>query len=142
MIEIEFEQPQYEQCECCGRRTTRLTRFVYQNGDAFAVYYVLFTDGHDRKVAYALIGLGEWGESGSPEQRAAFSVKIWADDTDWKVNVTEREESPWADVTFLGEILSRDEALRHPWIEDVFHITDHIVTEDEPVIEYFSETSP
>ncbi len=138
MIEIEFEEPKLERCECCRNTSTRLTRFVYQDGDAFAVYYVVFTDGHDDKVAYVLIGLGEWGEGAEPEKRTAFSVKIWDNNQNWAVTVTDKDESPWRHVTFLGQILDRDEAIKHPWIKDVYHITDHIVADDNPVIQFFA----
>lgn len=138
MIEIEFEEPKTEQCECCGNTTTRLTRFVYQDGDAFAVYYVLFTSGHGEKVAYALIGLGEWGEDGGSEMRTAFAVNIWEDHENWAVTVTDKSDSPWSHVAFLGKILDRDQALTHPCIKDVFHIADHIVAEDKNVIEFFA----
>lgn len=138
MIEIEFEEPKLEPCECCGNTTTRLTRFVYQDGDAFAVYYVLFTDGHEDNVAYSLIGLGEWGEDGEPDMRTAFAVNIWDNDDNWAVTVTDKEESPWSHVQFLGKIVNREEALLHPWIKDVYHITDHIIAEDKPVIEFFA----
>jgi len=138
MIEIEFEEPKKQQCECCGNTTTRLTRFVYQDGDAFAVYYALFTEGHEDKVAYTLIGLGEWGAGGEPEMRTAFAVNIWDNDDNWAVTVTDKEGSPWRHVDFLGKIIDRAEALQHPWISDVYHITDHIVAEDQPVIEFFA----
>ena len=138
MIKIEFEEPKQEKCECCGNTATRLTRFVYQDGDAFAVCYVLFTDGHEDKVAYSLIGLGEWGEGGEPEMRTAVAVNIWDNDENWAITVTDKEESPWNHVEFLGNIVNREEALRHPWIKDVYHIVDHIVVEDQPVIEFFS----
>ena len=138
MIEIEFEEPKLSQCECCTNTTTRLTRYVYRNGDAFAAYYVLFTNGHKDKVAHSLIGLGEWGEDGSPALRKAFAVNIWDDGGNWGVSVTDKEDSPWSHVEFMGAILSRTEALQHQWIKDVFHITDHIVSEDKMVIEYFS----
>jgi len=137
MIEIKFDEPTLKKCECCGNITTRLTRFVYQDGDAFAVYYALFTNGHEEKIVYSLIGLGEWGEKGVPSLRKAFPVKIWDNKNEWAVTVTDRDESPWGHVEFLGQILDRKGALSHPWIKDVFHITDHIVREDKPVIDYF-----
>jgi hypothetical protein len=39
MLTIEFEKPHQSVCECCGGTTTSLTRFVYRDDDAFAVYY-------------------------------------------------------------------------------------------------------
>jgi len=138
MIKIEFEEPKFSRCECCSNTTTRLTRYVYQNGDAFAVYYLLFTNGHKEKIAHSLIGLGEWGEEGSPNLRKAFAVNIWDDGDNWSVVVTDKEESPWSHVELMGTILNRAEALQHPWINDVYHITDHIVSEDKLVLDYFS----
>jgi len=98
----------------------------------------MFTDGHEDKVAYTLIGRGEWGEESAPAERTAFSVKIRIRDEKWAVTVTDREESPWSHTDYLGEILNRDEALDHPMINDGYHITDHIDLEDIPVINYFT----
>jgi hypothetical protein len=138
MIEIEQDKIDISKCDCCGGKVTNLTRFVYQDGDAFAIYYVSFTEGHEDKVAYALIGIGEWGEDSTPDQRKAYSLKLWEGTSDWQVTVTDRDESPWKDVKFLGRILNRDEALKDPMIKDVFHISDHIRGEDRAVVEDFN----
>lgn len=137
MIDIEFEEPKTAHCECCGNESTSLTRFVYQDGDAFSIYYVLFTENHPEKVAYAIIGLGDWDEGAGPESRTAFPVKIWENGDGWAVTLTNKNESPWADVKLLGRILDREEALQHASITDVYHIADHILAEDRPVREFF-----
>jgi len=140
MIEIEFEEPSTTVCECCGNTTSRLTRFVYQDGDAFAVYYAMFTAGHPDKVLSGLVGLGEWGDDDKgPESRTAFPFRIWLKDEDFQVGLVDVEESPWSDVTFMGRILDRNEALAHDWIADVFHITDHMVADDPDIVRYFAE---
>lgn len=138
MIELEFEEPTIESCECCGNEMVRFTRFVYQDGDAFAVYYAKFTRSHDDKVVYGLLSLGEWGEGSEPQNRKAFPFKIWTNETHFQVGLTEGDESPWNDVEYLGEILNRQEALKHPWIKDVFHITDHMVADDKQIVDYFT----
>ena len=107
--------------------------------DAFAVYYLLFTDGHGEKYAEGLIGLGKWGEGSEPEDRTAFPFRIWTTDENYQVGLTDASESPWSNVTFLGKVLDRDEGLKHKWINDVFHITDHIVAEDIEVINYLND---
>lgn len=137
MITIEFEEPRFATCECCGRDIFTLTRFVHKDGDAFAVYYAKFTQGHDDKIVYGLVSLGQWGEGSEPDNRLAFPFRIWTTDTDYEVGLVDAEESPWKDVTYLGRIVDRNEGLNHPWIKDVFHITDHIVTDDKLVVEYF-----
>ena len=138
MIEIEFEAPEKETCECCGNESTRLTRFVYQNDDAFAVYFAKFTENHDDKILYGLIGLGEWGDDEKgPESRTAFAFKIWLNGDNYQVGIINAEECPWGHTTFLGNILDRDDVLKHEWIQDVFHITDHMVEDDQEIINYF-----
>ena len=137
MIRIEFENPTESQCECCGKTTVRLTRFVYRDDEAYAVYYSQYTPDHDEKRLSGLIGLGKWGEGGEPEDRLAFSFQIWTDENNFKVGLVDAKDSPWSHVTFLGRILDRAEALKHEWIKEVFHITDHMVTDDPEITKYF-----
>ena len=111
MIEIEFEEPTESVCDCCGNTTVRLTRFVYRDGDAHAVYYAQFTAGHEKKRLSGLVGLGEWSDDSEPEKnRTAFAFQIWMDADDFKVGLVDAVDSPWNDVTFLGRILDRKEA--------------------------------
>jgi hypothetical protein len=94
MIEIEFETPTVNKCECCGQEQVVLTRFVYQNGDAFAAYFAKFTKNHKDKVVYGLIGLGQWGEGAEQSNRIAFPFKIWTKQNDYQVGLVDKEESP------------------------------------------------
>jgi len=59
MLRIEFEKPHQSICECCGGTSTNLTRFVYRDDDAFAVYYVAFSDNHPDRAVSVVISLGE-----------------------------------------------------------------------------------
>ncbi len=138
MLEIELEEPTIDKCTCCGKDVVRLTRFVSQDGDAFAVYFAKFTRDHDDKVLYGIISLGEWGGDSKPENRIAFPFKIWTNQENYQVGLTDKEESPWSDEEYLGKILDRKDALIHPWVKDVFHITDHMVLDDKIIVEYFS----
>ncbi|PWF47606.1 hypothetical protein [Massilia glaciei] len=139
MIRIEFETPIESRCECCGKTTVRLTRLVYRDNDAFAVYYASFTPDHNEKVLSGIIGLGEWGDDAvGPEARVAFPFQItWRDDC-FNVHMIDAHESGWNDVTFLGRIQNREESLVHEWIKDVFHITDHMVADDNEIVQFFS----
>ena len=138
MLRIEFEPPKYSVCDCCGNTTVRLTRFVYQDANAHAVYYAAFTPQHPEKILRGLIGLGEWGDDkAGPEARLAFPFEIRATEKQFEVGMVDAAASPWSDVTFLGRILNRAEALQHEWISEVFHIADHMVTDDTEIVEYF-----
>ena len=141
MIEIEFEDPQAMKCDCCGEETTKVVRYVSQDKEAFAVYLASFTPAHEEKLVHVIIGLGTWGEDASPSERTAFVLKLWQNEEQWNVTILDKDESPWGGVEFLGKVLNRDEALAHPWVKDIYHITDHIVDEDKPIIEYFNAKS-
>jgi len=136
MLSIEFEEPSRSECECCGGITTRLTRFVYQDNDAFAVYYASFSDKHTQAIVKMLVSLGAWGGGSSPAERCAFALDVRANDSEYQVMVTDAEASPWRDARVVGRVLDREEALVHPWLPEVFHITDHAVLEDLPLKAY------
>ncbi|MEQ8992991.1 MAG: hypothetical protein RLO46_14310 [Pseudomonadales bacterium] len=138
MLTIEFEEPTRTTCACCGKSTTRLTRFVYRDGDAHAVYYAQFTPDHPQKRLSGLIGLGPWGGDASPEQRVAFPLEIWATDDNFQVGLVDASASPWSHVTFMGRILNRSEALGHELLQEAFHVTDRMVTDDAVITGYFN----
>jgi len=133
--EIEFGEPAFHDCDCCGHRTTRLTRFVTRNGGAFAVYYAHFSDGPEHDEVELLAGFGPWGEDAPPETRTAIAFRIT--NTPDNFNVTLVDADPW-DTDYLGRRLSRDEALASPWKQEVFDLSDHIVICDRPIIDYLS----
>ena len=137
MIKIEFEKPNLETCDCCGNETTTLTRFVYKDDDAFAIYYIKFTKDHGERIATGIISIGDWGTDEEPKNRFSFPFRIWTNSENFQVGLIDKEESLWKQ-SLLGKILDRKDALEHTLIREVFHITDHIVVEDKEVIEYFA----
>ncbi|MAU01635.1 MAG: hypothetical protein CL608_31240 [Anaerolineaceae bacterium] len=141
MLSLEFEEPQYSTCECCGNKTTKLVRYVLQNDNPFALYMATYAEGHERKLVELIVGLGSWNEDSSPSERTAFTLQIWENRDEWAVSLTNADDSTWGHVTFLGQVLDREEALQHPWINDVYKITDHILSEDKAIIEYFTARS-
>jgi len=75
-------------------------------------------------------------ESGS-EARLAFPFQILLNGDNFQVGLVNATDSPWSHVTFLGRILDRSEALAHPWIKEVFHVTDHMIWDDTQIVAYF-----
>jgi len=133
MIEIELTEPKKSICECCNKETTSLTRFVYKDNDAFAIYYAAFSENHLEDGVVGIVSLGDWGYDEISPNRVAFAFRLWQDENKHKVTITDANESSWRDVKIIGRKLTREEALNHPWIEDVFHITDHMVIDDSEI---------
>ena len=139
MLSFEFEPPsESSPCECCGGKTTSLTRFVHKGGDAHAIYYAQFSDNHPERSVLATVSLGPWGEDSTSEQRIAFALELRASESRYEVMVIDADHSPWREAKIIGRTLNRAEALEHPLLAEVFHITDHIVLEDPPLNAYLN----
>ena len=137
MITIEFEKPQFEKCNCCDAKITRLTRFVYQNNEAFAYYYAKIEDHSDPKVVECLVVLCEWDDNNENIiKKTGFALTIWVKDDNFNVTLINKDECAWKNIPEV-EILDREQSLIHPHKSDIFHITDHIVIDDKEVIAYF-----
>ena len=130
---IDFEEPDYFECECCGGTTTKLTRFVTRDDDAFAVYFARFSDNHDDGYVSVLVGFGDWSENAPSERRTAIAFRIWTDKENYQVGLVDADED-W-ETDFLGVKLSREEALISAYKQEVFDLSDHIVECDKPIID-------
>jgi Mrp family chromosome partitioning ATPase len=139
MLSIEFEPAnQSEPCKCCRGLTTSLTRFVYNDGDAYAVYYAKFSNNHSERVVVATVSLGEWGEDSTPDQRVAFALELRSSENEYQVGLIDARFSPWQEAKTIGRTLNRDEALAHPLVKEAFHVTDHMVKDDVQIREYLN----
>ena len=136
---IEFEEPRFSTCECCGEETVHLVRFVSRDGNAFAVYFADFSNGH--KYVSVLVSIGGWGsDDDTPEDRTAFAFRIWASEDNYQVGLVDEADSFYSSG-YMGRILDRQEALAHPLRQEVFDLSDHIVECDQPVIDFLSQVA-
>ena len=130
-LEIEFSPPNRDgPCPCCGGTTVRLTRFVYRNGDAHAVYFATYSNNHENHEIAMLVSLGEWGDGSDPTQRVAFYCRVRPTDTSYEVMLGDGGSSPWGDAEVVGKLLSQAEARVHPWKASAFEILDEAVLSD------------
>ena len=137
MIEIELTEPKKSTCECCGGTMTSLTRFVYKDGNAFAIYHATFSESHFESSLLGVISLGDWDSDEVSPNRVGFPFRLWQGEENFNVGITNQDECPWRDSKVIGRILDREEALAHHWINDVFHITDYITKDDVEIVNFF-----
>jgi hypothetical protein len=140
MLTFEFSEPQTKPCECCEGVSTLLTRYVYNDGEAFAVYYASFTPTHPERIVKVAIGLGQWGEGAPRDKRTAFAVDLRPKGDAFEVSITDLAASPFNTVSVLGKMIDREPAKKHPLVGGVFEITDRIVVEDLPIRKYLDGT--
>lgn len=141
MIEIEFSEPHRSVCDCCGGETTALTRFVKKDGNAYAVYYGFFTEGHPERGMTGIVSLGEWGEGTFPSDRAAFGFVMWSEEERYSVRLIDAKDTPWGGAEILGAKLTSVEAKDHPWKDDVYQLSDEIADNDPEVRAFFGQES-
>ena len=115
MIEIECEPATYYDCDCCGGVTTQLTRFLYLDDEAHAIYYAGFTDEHSDRAVQLVISLGEWGDDSGPADRVAFALLL-TPARPASIAIVDAEQSPWSGADVIGDVLSIQPAMDDPWI--------------------------
>jgi hypothetical protein len=118
-------------CECCGAKAPSVVGFVYDDGDAYAVYYAGWTEGHQRGRVSMIIGLGDWSDEATPEDRRSFGLRCWVEGDALQFEVQGPSASRYGDNDYLGRMLSRSAALTDPELAEVFHVAEHIA-EDDP----------
>lgn len=128
--EIEFSVPASARCNCCKGLTTRLTRFVYRDDDAFGIYYAAFSNSHPDHQVDMLVSLGDWGEDSTPSDRAAFYCDVLLSEGSYQVMLRDAATSPWGDAEIVGLKLSREDALSHPLKQLVFEVLDEAFLRD------------
>ena len=120
-------------CECCGARAPSVIGYVYRDESAYAAYYAGWTEGHPRRRVSVIIGLGRWDDEASPADRRAFGLRCWEDEEEMRFEVQEPAASRYRDVTYMGRLLPRAEALADPEVAEVFHVAEHIAADDPRV---------
>jgi hypothetical protein len=137
MDTIQFADPVTGSCPCCGAPTIQLARFVLRDSEPFAVYRALLAHGPHERRADVVISLGDWGETASLSDRATFACHVTINQESFNLGFVEPHQTSWTSEE-LGRILSRDEALRHPWKQDVFALSNQMLGEDQPLIAYLT----
>ncbi len=128
--ELEMSKPSASRCDCCGGLTVRLTRFVYRDGNAFAIYYAAYSNNHLDSELAMLVSLGEWGEGSDPSQRAAFYCRVRPTNDSYEVMLGDAAQSTWREADITGAKLTREQALGHPWKAKAFEVLDEAFLRD------------
>lgn len=137
-LEIELGSASTSVCGCCGKTSHTLRGFVSKDGDAHAVYFAGFTEGHQPVEGTLIVSIGDWTEDASPSDRTAvIMLARWVDGAP-QVMVVGPDDNPWGDVGVLGPVLTRQEALARPDIQDYFHVVDHVFLSDDRFTGYLS----
>jgi hypothetical protein len=120
-------------CDCCGTRSTTVHGFVYESGDAFAIYYAGWSVQHPERGVTMAIATGEWSEGSGPADRVSIGVEARSHETEIHFSVLEPNQSPWGETQLFGEMLPREKALQHPSLRKTLEVAELVVREDPRV---------
>jgi hypothetical protein len=129
VIRIEPEDPVKESpCPACGGTSRLLHGYVYDDEDAHGIYFLDWCDGdHQHRIAWLTVGLGAFGDGTDASDRSSFCIE-------WRAEGMGLAEAPARDrPELLGAFLPRDVALNVPNLDHLWHVADHIVTDDPRV---------
>src|SRR6267378_2344427 len=120
-LELGEEAPTHH-CDCCGGETHAVHGFAFDDQAPHALYYAAWNTGHIDRGVTLVVSLGDFEEGSGPWSREAVAMECSVAQEQFRFNVIQPEQSPWANATVLGKILSREDALKHAAIQEFFHI--------------------
>jgi hypothetical protein len=120
-------------CDCCGTRSTTVHGFVYESGDALAIYYAGWSVQHPERGVTMAIATGEWSEGSGPADRVSIGVQASAYEAEIHFSILEPNQSPWGETELFGEMLPRGRALQHPSLRQTLEVAELVLREDRRV---------
>ena len=121
------EQAVHGKCPDCGEFTGTCWGYVSSDGAARCAYFIRWTDGHLERGAQVLVSIGRWGGDAGAAHRRSFAVECRMGVDRPGFMVIDAGRTPWAKDQFLGEKLSREDALKDPLLKEVFEVLDRLV---------------
>jgi hypothetical protein len=122
------EQVKDSHCPTCGGTSRLMHGYIYEDEHPQGLYFLEWCDGrHPRRQAWLTIGLGDFSDESNPSDRNSFCIE-------WRAEGMRLADQPARDrPDLLGAFLTRDVALLQPNIDQLWHVADHIVTDDPRV---------
>jgi hypothetical protein len=125
-----------QRCHQCGFEYPRVHGFVYDDGNALAVYWAaLYVDHpeHPEPRADLTIAIGaDWGAESGVTTRSYAELEVWVADEEVRMRFHDVNGRP-LDTKAFGAPLSRAAALASPLRQKFLRVADQIVYDDPRV---------
>ena len=128
MLELELgEDAESSRCHCCDNSSNTGYGFVYKDGHPYAVYYVAWSTHHRENGVTMAVAIGEWDDGSTAEDRTCFGLEAYEGERYVLFRFINPESSPWSQTDLLGNMIGREDALRHPRSADILAVAELIV---------------
>ena len=135
-IDIDFHDVN-ESCPHCKELFTVSRGSVYDGSEGVGIYLAALHNCSGGRTGHLAIAVKE-GYGGSTETWAA-ALQVVSGEMNFEMSLVDPEYSPWKDTDYLGRMLHRDEVIAGSLSDTIFHIADHIVTENLTVNSYLTD---
>ena|SRR5215210_8065729 len=123
-------------CPDCGRPFASVHGFLYQGGDAYAVYHAILQRQHPATVADLALSFGRWDEDATGADRTRVGVRVWPDQDELKMHIDDPDESAWGHSDTFGMMLGRSEILGGPLQDEALRVAEFVIANDPRLHEH------
>lgn len=120
-------------CRDCGRPFSTVHGFLFEEGDAYAVYHALLQTEHPSKVVDLALSFGSWDEEATGTDRRRIGVRIWPDEDELKIHIATPDESSWGDSETFGRMVDRNDVVGTPLEPDAIEAAEFVIRQDSRV---------
>jgi len=123
-------------CADCGRPFSSVHGFLYEEGDAYAIYHALLQREHPSTVADIALSFGSWDEDAAGEDRSRVGLRVWPEGEELKMHITDAAESAWGDSETFGRMLSRSDVLSSDRRAEAMTAVEFVIGHDPRVADH------
>ena len=105
---------------------------VHQNQSPHAVYYVRWNETHLEEATF-VVSVGDWSEGPDEGSRDCVAALARAFKGELSFMLVDAATTSFAEQKFLGNMRRADSVRETPLAQEVFHILDHVLVEDQRV---------
>jgi hypothetical protein len=123
-------------CPDCGRPFSSVRGFIYDQGDAYAVYHALLQTEHPSTVADIALSFGPWDEDATGDDRSRVGLRVWPDGDKLKMHITDPSESAWGDSEAFGRMAPRTEVLGTDRQDEALQAVEFLIAHDPRIADH------
>jgi hypothetical protein len=130
--------PEVEERVCvdCGRPFASVHGFVYDGGDAHAVYHALLQTRHPSSAADLALSLGSWEAQATAADRVRVGVRVWAEQDQLRMHINDPSESCWGHSETLGKMAPRSDVLGTPLEHEAMQTVEFVIAHDPRISDH------
>ncbi len=133
-MDIAQRQERDYSCDCCDAQIQRVWNFVHSDGATFAVYFANCYHHRDQPhETWIDVILGSWGGEDMSDH-VTFGCRVGPTAGSLLPGATLVQACRDGGTSSIhGAVLSREQALTHPWLPRLWEVVDFVIVQDPTI---------